>query len=137
VSTTRYLSLEHLLRLVELATGAEPLVRDLGAIASAAQRPRSEAFGQELYPSLLAKAAALLHSIAKFHPLLDGNKRFAWVAAAVFCEVNSAYVVATNDQAYDLTMAVATGQLSEVADIAKELEALVRLPAPDGDSDPA
>ncbi len=133
MTATRYLSLEQMLRLAELATGAEPLVRDLGTIASAAERPRSVAFGQELYPDLLTKAAAVLHSIAKFHPLVDGNKRFAWTAAGVFCELNGAYVIATNDQAFILTMAVAAGRLDEVPDIAKELSALVQLPDGDGD----
>jgi death on curing protein len=133
MTATRYLSLEQLLRLAELATGAEPLVRDLGAIASAAERPRSTAFGQELYPDLLTKAAAMLQSIAKFHPLVDGNKRFALTAAGIFCELNGAYVIGTNDQAFDLTMAVASGQLKEVDDIANALSALVRLP--DGEDD--
>ncbi|MGH3727905.1 MAG: type II toxin-antitoxin system death-on-curing family toxin [Micromonosporaceae bacterium] len=115
-------------RLAEFATGGEALVRDHGLLASAVERPGTALFGAEQYPSLLDKAAAMLHSIARFHPLVDGNKRLAWVAAAALCEVNGAYVVATNDQAYDLVMAVAAGDLDDVPAIAKALEPLVRVP---------
>lgn len=124
----RYLTVEHLTRLAEYAMGDEPLIRDPGLLASATERPATVLFGAEQYPSLLEKAAALMHSIARFHPLVDGNKRLAWIGAAAFCEVNGAYVVASNEQAYQVTMAVASGELDEVTDIAKALEPLVRLP---------
>ncbi len=84
-------------------------------------------FGREMYPDLVDKAAALMHSIARFHPLADGNKRLAWIAAAVLCELNGAQVIASNDEAYELTMAVAAGQYDDVPDIAKALRPLVRM----------
>lgn len=128
MSDTRYLTLRQLLTVAEQALDGQPLVRDPGLLASAVERPATSMMGTDLYPSLLDKAAALLHSIARFHPLVDGNKRLAWLATYTFVTLNGAYMIATNDQAYKLTMAVASGQLNEVSDIAKELSALVRLP---------
>ncbi|MGH3647671.1 MAG: type II toxin-antitoxin system death-on-curing family toxin [Micromonosporaceae bacterium] len=124
----RYLTPVQLIRLAGFACGGEVLIRDHGLLASAAERPATALFGEEQYPSLLEKAAALMHSIARFHPLVDGNKRLAWVAAAALCELNGGYVVATNDQAYELTMKVAAAELDEVGEIAKALAPLVRLP---------
>lgn len=83
-------------------------------------------FGEELYPELVDKAAALLHSLAKFHPLIDGNKRLAWLATYTFLTLNGAELIVTNDEAFDLTVAVADGTLSEVPAIAKALKPLVR-----------
>ncbi|GLZ76836.1 hypothetical protein Afil01_16430 [Actinorhabdospora filicis] len=60
------------------------------------------------------------------HPLIDGNKRPAWIAAAVTCEINGVTVTATNDEAYDVTIAVASGELREVAEIVAALAPLVR-----------
>ncbi|MGH3660813.1 MAG: type II toxin-antitoxin system death-on-curing family toxin [Micromonosporaceae bacterium] len=124
----RHLNPAQLVRLAERACGGEALVRDLGLIESAAARPATALFGAEQFPHLLEKAAALMHSIARFHPLVDGNKRLAWLAAAAMCELNGAQVTATNDQAYEVTMAVASGKLDSVPEIAKALAPLVRLP---------
>jgi death-on-curing protein len=131
----RYLTHVQLLTIAEHALDGQPLIRDRGLLASASERPGTSMVGTDLYPTLLDKAAALLHSIARFHPLVDGNKRLAWLATYTFVTLNGAHVVATNDEAFELTIAVATGQLNEVADIAKALGPLVRLP--DGDGDPA
>jgi death-on-curing protein len=129
VTGVHYLSDHHLLRLAELACGGEVLVRDHGLLASAAERPAAALFGEEQYPSLLEKAAALMHSIARFQPLVDGNERLAWIAAATLCELNGACVVATNDRAVEITMAVAAGEVGDVRDIAKALEPLFDLEA--------
>ncbi len=56
-------------------TLGEAEVRDLGLLQSAAARPQASAFGEDAYPSLLEKSAALVHSIARNHALVDGNKR--------------------------------------------------------------
>nr|WP_203635019.1 Fic family protein [Streptomyces sp. SID10815] len=58
----------------------EHSVRDMGLLVSAIERPRTNAFGTELYPTLHEKAAALLHSVARNHALIDGNERTAWLA---------------------------------------------------------
>ncbi|HEV7210078.1 MAG TPA: type II toxin-antitoxin system death-on-curing family toxin, partial [Mycobacteriales bacterium] len=71
--------------------------------------------------SLLGKAAALTHSIARNHALVDGNKRLALAGGIAFLGVNSLRLTMTNDEAYDLITAIATGELDEVHDIDEAL----------------
>ena len=104
-----YLSLEDLLDLVA-ALRAGP-VRDLGLLDSACHRPQASIFGQEAYPTLAGKAAALMHSLAGNHALVDGNKRLALLAAVVFLRINGYVLGLTDDEAFDLTVTVAAGQL--------------------------
>ncbi|MBD3144764.1 type II toxin-antitoxin system death-on-curing family toxin [Microbispora bryophytorum] len=66
----------------------------------------------------MAKAAALLHSLAINHPFIDGNKRVAWVSTVVFLAYNGVEVDTDDDSAYDLVIAVASGKLTEVGEIA-------------------
>jgi death on curing protein len=118
VSDLEYLELEDLLALTR-ALGAGP-VRDLGLLDAACARPRSSAFGEEAYPTVVLKAAALLHSIARNHALVDGNKRLAWLGAVVFLDLNGHEVTLTDDEAFELVMAVAQGD-PDVEDIAAAL----------------
>lgn len=120
-----YLSLEDLLGLVN-ALGAGP-VRDLGLLDSACHRPQAGFFGQEAYPTLAGKAAALMHSLAWNHALVDGNKRLALLATVVFLRINGHRIDLTDDEAFDLTLSVAAGQL-DADGIEKRLR-LVRHPA--------
>ena len=106
---TEYLSLEDLLDLVN-ALGTGP-VRDLGLLDSACHRPQAGFFGEEAYPTLAGKAAALMHSLACNHALVDGNKRLALLAAVVFVRINGYILDLTDDEAFDLTMSVSAGQL--------------------------
>ena len=106
---TEYLSLEDLLDLVK-SIGAGP-VRDLGLLDSVCHRPQASFFGQEAYPALAGKAAALMHSLACNHALVDGNKRLALLATVVFLRINGSVLDLTDDEAFDLTMSVAAGQL--------------------------
>ena len=106
---TEYLSLEDLLDLVN-ALGAGP-VRDLGLLDSACHRPQAGFFGREAYPTLAAKAAALMHSLACNHALVDGNKRLALLATVVFLRINGYSLDVTDDEAFHLTMSVAARQL--------------------------
>jgi death on curing protein len=108
-SGTEYLSLEDLLDLVN-ALGAGP-VRDLGLLDSACHRPQASLFGRDAYPALAAKAAALTHSLAGNDALVDGNKRLALLATVVFLRINGYTLALTDDEAIDLTMSVAAGQL--------------------------
>jgi death on curing protein len=86
-------------------------------------RPQATAFGSDAYPGLHAKAAALLHSLARNHALIDGNKRLALAATIAFYGVNGRRLTLTNDQAYELIMAVAEGKLDSVDGIAAVLAA--------------
>ena len=113
-----YLTLPELLYIAERAVGQEPAVRDYGLLEAAAARPQATAFGADAYPGLDAKAAALLHSLARSHALIDGNKRLALAATIAFYGVNGRRLTLTNDEAYDLIIEVATGQLDTVDEIA-------------------
>ncbi|MCA1692124.1 MAG: type II toxin-antitoxin system death-on-curing family toxin [Actinobacteria bacterium] len=93
-----------------LLLGDPPPIRDVGLLGSAAARPQTTIFGEDAYPDVWTKGAALLQSIVKNHPLVDGNKRLGWLATAVFLELNGIPAVnATNDDVFDLVMAVAAG----------------------------
>jgi death-on-curing protein len=107
---TAYLTLDNLLALIDEA-GLQA-VRDLGLLDSAAQRPRSSAFGEDAYPTLDEKAAVILESIVRNHPLIDGNKRLGWIATVTFYQLNDIRVDAPLDDAYDLVIAVATGAMT-------------------------
>ena len=118
-----FLDLEDLLQVAERATGAPVEVRDIGLLESAAARPRASAFGADAYATLHAKAAALLHSIVRNHPLVDGNLRLGLAAVIAFYGVNGRRLTMTNEEAYDLVMAVAAGNVEDVAQIAQLLAA--------------
>ena len=116
MSSVEYVGLEDLLMLVR-ALGAGP-VRDVGLLDSAAARPRSTVFGADAYPSIDLKAAALLHSTARNHALVDGNKRLAWLATTVFLDLNGRRPKLTDDEAFPLVMDVAAeaAGIEEIAD---------------------
>ena len=118
MTDVEYLDLEDLLGLVR-ALGVGP-VRDVGLLDSAAARPRSSALGETAYPSLDLKAAALLHSVARNHDPLDGNKRLAWLATVVFLDLNDHAPDLDDDAAFDLVMDAAQGSV-EVEEIAARL----------------
>ncbi|HET6963218.1 MAG TPA: type II toxin-antitoxin system death-on-curing family toxin [Acidimicrobiales bacterium] len=120
-----YLDIEDLLALAGRLLGEPPPVRDLGLLGSAAGRPAASAFGQDAYPDIWHKAAALLHSLVKSHPLVDGNKRLGWLATAVLLELNGVDATgAGNEDVYELVMAVAAGRQS-VAEIALGLRRII------------
>jgi death on curing protein len=115
-----YLTLPELLHVAERTLG-EVLIRDIGLLESALARPRASAFGEDAYPTLDAKAAALLHSIARSHALVDGNKRLALAGLIAFYGMNGRRLTLTNDDAYDLVIRVAEGELDDVDGIASLL----------------
>ena len=117
-----YPDLEDLLHIAERTLGNVE-VRDLGLLESAAARPQASAVGDHAYPSLLEKAAALIHSIARNHALVDGNKRLALAGGIAFLGINGLRLTMSNDEAYDLIISLATGQLDDVRDIAGVLRA--------------
>ena len=129
---TRVLSAEDGLAIARVAIGGDPAVRDLGLLDSACHRPSSTVFGEDAYPTLTLKAAALLHSLTANHPFVDGNKRTAWLATVVFLRDNGATVVAPDaydGQITDLVLALAAGELRDVNDIADRLAAMVNRPS--------
>jgi death on curing protein len=118
---TRYLTTEQVLRIARRAVGGPVEVRDLGLLDAAVHRPRASVLGRDAYPDLMTKAAALLHSLARNHPLVDGNKRLAWLATYVFLAKNGVELDPSDDDAYELVVAVATGELDDVEEIARRL----------------
>jgi len=110
VNEVIYLDVDDLLVVAARATGIDVQVRDYGLLESAAYRPQATVFGIDAYPSLHDKAGALLHSLALNHALVDGDKRLAWSACALFYAMNDVTVLdAPEDDIYDLVLNVATG----------------------------
>jgi len=122
----KYLTVQEALDLAQLACGEQEVaVRDLGLLVSALHRPQSQMFGVEAYADVFEKAAALLQSLAINHPLVDGNKRTAWMCVVVFLDLNGVDMLEVDqDRAFDLMLDVAAGKAEEVAWIAGELRAL-------------
>src|SRR6476620_4228586 len=114
----KYLTVQEVLDLAELACGEQTqvAVRDLGLLSSALHRPQSQMFGVEAYTDLFEKAAALFQSLASNHPLVDGNKRMAWMCTVVFLDFNGTGMLGVDqDEAYKLVIEVAAGHLADVA----------------------
>lgn len=105
----------------ERALGEEVLVRDHGLLESALARPQATAFGAGAYTGVAVKAAALLHSLARNHALVDGDKRLALAATIAFLGFNGRRLTLSNDQAYDLVIAVASGELDDVVTISDHI----------------
>lgn len=106
---TVYLTLDELLAIIN-EYGLQS-VRDVGLLDSAAHRPRTTVLGEDAYPTLDEKAAVMLESIVRHHPLIDGNERLGWLATYVFYGRNGVTLDAPFDNAYDLVIGVATGDL--------------------------
>jgi death-on-curing protein len=118
---TDYLDLEDLLDIARAAVGGDPEVRDYGLLESALARPSASVFGGDAYPDLHLKAAALLHSLARNHALVDGNKRLAWTACRTFLAINKQWISAPEDDRFEFVIQVATGALADLDKIADRL----------------
>jgi death-on-curing protein len=113
---TEYLSVRQVRALHEAllqATGGAPGIRGRDLLESAVARPRASFAGEDLYPSLPAKAAALMHSLVRNHPFVDGNKRTGIAAAELFLLANQCRLDADNQSLEDLTSAVAAGTIEQ------------------------
>jgi death-on-curing protein len=115
-----YLDLDDLLYIAGTVLPSVDM-RDVGLLESALARPQASAFGSDAYPELHTKAVALLHSVASNHGLVDGNKRLALAATIAFLGINGWRLTLTNDEAYDLVIAVASGELDDLQAIADSL----------------
>lgn len=122
---TEHLDLDDLLSAAEAALGRAPDVRDIGILEAAVARTRASIAGEDAYPDLDRKAAALLHSVVTGHALVDGNKRLGWVSVRLFYRLNDADLRAPPDDAYHLVASIADGTLRDVPDIADRLRGWV------------
>jgi death on curing protein len=118
-----YLTLDELLVIAARVIDGDVALRDAGLLESAAARPQTTVLGADAYPDLHSKSAALLISICRNHALIDGNKRLALAATIVMLGINGWVLTMTNDEAYDLVIAVASGDLNEVPEVADRLRA--------------
>jgi death-on-curing protein len=123
-ASVEYFDLDDVIHLATRLLGDPPPVRDIGLLGASVARPQTSAFGEDAYPDIWTKAAALLQSVVKNHALVDGNKRLGWLAVATFLEINGVTVtVIANDDVYRLVMEVAAGH-PEIEESASELRRL-------------
>lgn len=116
-----YLDIEDLLEVARRVVGEDVAVRDYGLLESALARPRASVFGQDAYPDVHLKAAALLQSLARNPALIDGNKRLAWMACRTFLAINDQWIKASEDQRFELVIEVSTGDEPDIDQIAEQL----------------
>lgn len=124
-----FLEVDDLMHIARRVVSPDVGVRDIGLLAAAVSRPRTSAFGDDAYPSIHEKAAALLHSIVRNHALVDGNKRLGLAAVIGFLGMNGWRLTMTEAEAYELVIDVATGRCDEVSAIAQRLAVGSHLPA--------
>lgn len=114
----RYLTLGEVValhRAILAATGGAEGIRDLGALESALAQPKATFDSADLYPSVVDQASALAFGLAMNHPFVDGNKRLAHAAMAVFLDLNGFDIEATVDEQEQLMLDLAAGQVSRDA----------------------
>ena len=105
----QYLSLEDALQQIAIAGF---YVKDAGLLDSALARPQTSVFGEDAYPTLELKAAAMTHSVIKNHPMVDGNKRTSWFLLNAFLYINGYLLEMSTEEGLEFTLGVATDQLS-------------------------
>lgn len=117
-----YLDVEDVISIASSIAGEQVVPRDYGLLSSAVARPQASFFGQDAYPDIYDKAAALLHSIAANHAFVDGNKRTALNSAIVFLDLNGHPLTASidADKMVDLALAAAQSRI-EIPEIATGL----------------
>ncbi|MBT1597451.1 type II toxin-antitoxin system death-on-curing family toxin [Curtobacterium flaccumfaciens] len=120
-----HLTTDEALHIARRTLGADSVIRDVGLLEAAVARPAASVGGNDAYPTLVEKAAALVHSAVRNHALVDGNKRLGLMLLVVFLGVNGVRLHASNDQAYDFIVAIAEGELDAVTEIAAALSAMV------------
>lgn len=119
---TQFLDRDDVLTAGAAAVGQILTVSDYGLLDAAVARPRATVFGVDAYPDLLAKAAALMQSVARNHALVDGNKRTAWAAAWTFLYINGIELGEFDvDDAEEFVNAVSTDAAMSVDSIADKL----------------
>ncbi len=121
-ASIRYLTFDDAIEAIRsLASRGVGPIRDVGLLDGALARPRASAFGEDAYPTIALKAAALGHSIAKNHSLVDGNKRLALLLTMDFLDLNGCRAELSDDEAFDLVIGVAAGAIDDLAMIAEQL----------------
>lgn len=115
------LSAEDLVHVARRSTGDEADVRDPGLLIAALARVEARVYGQEVYPTVIEKAAALLHSLVTTAPLREGNRPFALAATLVFLAQHDEPLALSDAAAVAVVTAIVTGRLESVQEIATAL----------------
>ncbi len=103
--------IEKLHRTVINEFGGSHGIRDHAALESAVARPFQTFDNNELYPSILEKAASLIESILINHPFVDGNKRTGYILMRLFLIDNNYDITASQDKKYDFVIGIAAGNI--------------------------
>ena len=119
-----YLDLHDLTEIGETLI-ADFRIRDKGLLKSAAMRPQTTVYGEAAYPLFEEKVASLLHSLARNHASIDGNKRIAWFAGRIFCLMNGSDLKMPIDDAEKMIIDIAKGDI-DVAEIAAILKNAIK-----------
>lgn len=119
-----YLDLQDLLEIGKSLI-ADFRVRDIGLLESAAMRPQTTIYGEDAYFSFEEKTASLIHSLARNHALIDGNKRIAWSAGRIFCLMNDRDLKMDIDDAEKMILDIAKGEI-DIAKIAAILTKVIK-----------
>lgn len=118
---TVHLAIEDVLALGGRMLGGRFRVLDWGLLESALARPQVSMFGEDAYPTIDEKAAALLHSLVRNRVLSEGNNRLGWAATVLFYALNGRHVPAREDEQVELVRSIADGSMTRVDEIATRL----------------
>ena len=113
----RYLSISEILELHDCiisSTGGSRGIRDINALESALNQPRQTFDQEDLYPDIVAKAAALCFSLVMNHPFVDGNKRVGHAAMETFLILNGYEIVCSVDEQERVMLELAAGKMSRL-----------------------
>lgn len=101
-------------RIIERSGGASG-IRDFGLLESAIAQPKMMFGGEELYPSLLEKSAALGFSIIMNHPFIDGTKRIGHAALETFLTLNGSEISASVNEQETVVLVLTSGEMNREA----------------------
>jgi death-on-curing protein len=121
-----HLTLDEALHVARRTVGDDVVVRDAGLLEAALARPATTVDSRDAYPSVVEKAAALVHSAVRNHALVDGDERLGLMLVIVFLGANGRALAMTNEEAYEFIVAIADGRLDDVPSIVAHLEPAVR-----------
>jgi death-on-curing protein len=113
----RYLSISEVLEIhdrIISSTGGSRGIRDLSALESAVNQPRQTFDQKDLYPDIVAKAAALCFSLVMNHPFVDGNKRVGHAAMETFLILNRYEIISNVDEQERVMLELAAGKMSRI-----------------------
>lgn len=121
---TKFLTIAQVLAIHEIVVnryGGSPGIRDLGSLKASVERAKTTYSKRDLYPTIFEKAAAIMQSIIKNHPFVDGNKRTALTSAGIFLELNGWKMKNTHQEEMKFTLKIDKENLP-VKQIAKWLK---------------